>query len=1159
MEEEQAPVPSGIAPFLVDKQPIGNYELSNQLFDLAEDQKEKPAFLDTARARFPGNAIYRKFMSVRDELLTLSELNNDPDNPFDFWQEQYMSQLSPEYWPEAYNNCKTEGQFFRKVAEIGQREEYRKSREEAGTMSLIGADAASGLVNPLYWIPAAHGLRSLEFLPVAKHLLTKSIPSGMIGTGIDNADLYFNHQMLSGQEAIADTLFAGVFTGIFGGAGAALRAGKLNVYKKLMEEGFKGNTVKFWLNESDRTVKGFSITDDSVGSASTRHLSLEGESLYGWGKDGKLRVGNLPIYLSARLFQNPVTRGLISKSPRVRTFINEMLDHNMDITKVEKSLDVVPEALQRKIYDRQSQTFNFNVEMMNGYYKYLGIDPSKGFESKIVLGKLKQLTAEEKPWKYEQFSKEVYLATVQGGKHDNAAVSEMSNKFIDKYLNPIYDELVDLKLLPPNLTPSMAAQHVMRVYDRPYITGNEHKIRKFLTEKFTETNDKLKALKQPIHDLEFQINRIKEDMKGLKSADKSKANKEIERLTKQKEYYENGINERIKKGEYADDLTPDMVVGDKELKLRSIREHEDLEAAAQEAIDTILGLNEEQMNEAISGFMQSGSSGTDPLKRRTLMISDVELINMGMLNSDIRTAFGAYNIRMSRLIEMEKYLRSQGYNGEGPRLGFLTSEIREDYRRLSYDLDNRYNKSIEGKEGKPLEKVEKKFQKERLKLEKSLRRDLETVSTVYKRLMGQTGVNYGKFLRYTNAAKKWLYSTELGALSLLQLQEFAAPAFHQGMKRYFGNGVIPFIRNTIAMDKKFGDSVKSQLQDIGLGIETLQAYLNMGFAFDRDALVPHTFGERLADNMANAMGIANLSNGMSDKAQFLAGMASMSGIIKDIRKFQMGNLGERDLKRLLYLGVDPSSDVAKRMLKLAEEKGTWRRGAVNPNWTQWDISDKLSREAKNLIRSAVKKNVRSTLFSGSNMGSFPVGGEPNGMLGAFIMYMGWGLNAVSNFTIPLFQRFDTDRISTALLMMTISSVVDPLRKIASGREVTDEDLEIGTLFKQGVLNSGILGTFSDVFNKMNEMGDVFPGLRADRFRNTRGMISFGPERMVSDMLNLIGMVANNEYNKKDIKRLIKNLGPMGNVLWMRRLVNQWLDSLDLPDTRAKAERLKEWR
>ncbi len=1143
-----------IKPFLLDeKTPLGFYEVSNDIFKEPEEteKKEKPGFFETARKVSPEGFLFRKFTDTQNKILTNTELVKNPDEKFDFFQDKYMSLISPEHYAEA-STVATEGEYFRKVADIWSREEANQARAESSWYTNMAATAVTDLGNPAYMLPFASGLFGAKMLPSLKPIL-KNVGIGTMGAGIDEMDLALNHNARSAQEALLNSIVGGAFAGIAGASFQGARAGYLHSMKAALGHQLKGHDIKFRIGPKGEPI-GFTATNNSAGAADTYHLDLVGQSVYGWGANGQFTLTTPLLFMAGRWAGNPIARGLISKSPTVRRFINETLEHNLDLTMVEKNFQAPPEAVQTLIDNRRKSTIQFQFDLADAYDEYAGIKT----ETNVLSKTYQRYKAKEGQLSFSNFSKEFYLAVTKAGEHENGVIASHSKRFIKDRLEPIGQELIDLGLLPEGITPFGAAQHVMRVYDRDYLKATKPARIKFLINKFGETNERVREERFPLEKNKEEIRGLKDKLKAEKdAAAHAEIKQKIEKLKEDNKLLHAEIQRKIKNNEY----TPDMIVGTgAKKKLRRYLGSDEIIGSANQVFDTLIGLNEEQMNGSITRYLSTGTGGANSLKRRTLMIPDADLLADGFLVPDIRVSYSAYNLRMSRLIEMEKYARRMGYDPAqgGTKFDFLSAGIKNDYRGLERDINFREQEALKVP-GANKEKLEKKFGKERLSLDKALNRDLHTTSVVYKRLMGEMGTDYGPWLKGVNTAKKWLYGTELGALSLLMLQEFAAPIFRQGFQRYLQHGPIRFLRAIASLDKQSLKDFRRESKHLGLGIDVATAQYQMNFAFDRPSYVPLNFVERMTDKVSNASSILNLSSPMGDISQSIAATSSSSSILTDLSEAASGKLSKKYYKRLLGLRIDPNSPISKIILEQAEKYGRKRHGGWLANLEKWDIATPQQREAKALFEGAVRKEVRSAQFSGSNIGSYPVWGEPSGWLGAALMYMGWGFNAVTNVTIPLFQQFNSSRIGGALSMVAISSLVEPLRKLAHGKELTEEDMDPWNMFQKGILNSGVLGTFSDIGSRANAIGEIAPGKQLDRFRNTRSLVQFGPERVLVDALNIIGMVSTNEYNKKDMKRLIKNVLPILNMIYMRRLMNDWIDSWDIPDTREKSHKLKEWR
>lgn len=1141
-----------------DKTPIGDYEIKSVA--PKEEKLEKPGFKETLKAGFEkDNTLFNAFTFIDNEVRTGFELlenaTEGDTEPFNGLEQQYINASKPEWYGSINATSRTKNEFFRRLAKAQIEEESTEIQHTGSTWGNLVSGAINGITSPLMAVPIAQGIKTATFMPGFAGWLTKGLPQLVGGYAAEEASLYFTQETRTQKEVARNIATAAIMGGILGGAGIAARTLKFNTYKKLIETVSDGREVKFNVN-SNGELTGFNLYDDTVIGKPVHTIDLVGESLYGFGKNGELHAATPLIWMAGKAFQNPVLKGLMSKSATMKRYTNDFLEHNFDLNKVVKGESTNREALQTAIWARQAANIKFEQQLADSYYQYLGIDPEQG-----LLKKTAQAAFKDKSdlLNFPDFTKEFYKATVKGGVSDIGNIATTSKKFIDDHLMPIYNELVDIEKLPPNLSPKMAVQHVMRMYDRESIIRNRPERTRFLINKFSETNEKIIRAEGPERNAKFKVSLLEEEIKSVTNKQTLKV------LNKELQEAKNILNvesTKLQSDRNAGIYSEDMLIGDAskgELKFRRVLDKEELELAADNTIDTILGLNEEQLNASITGLLRSGSGGTNPLMPRSLMIDDLELIDNGWLLTDIRQNFQAYNLRMSRLIEMEKYLRENGYKGEGPRLDFITKGIKDDYKNLRAELEGKYTLAEEKSTSKESIKVTSKFEKERNKLDKEMRNDIKTASSIYKRLMGETGVSHGAAIKALRSLKQWYVSTDMGALFLLCLQDAVAPAFRQGFVPYFNHGIKPFLLNAAKMsgnNKRF----REQAQDMAIGIETLQAFNFSKYDFGQDMTMPMNFMERISGNAAKAMGVLNGTSLWTDGWQHVASTSSLGQTIRSLQAFKNGTLDESSLRRLLNLRIDPKSDIAQAMLQQFEKHGEVINDGYLTNFHLWGtekdvINPKLINQAKKLLEGATRKEVGSTIFTGSNIASYPIVGEPSGLMGAFMMYMGWGFNATANYTIPLFQKFDGNRWGSALMMMAVSSIVDPLRQIAAGKEV---ELEPDVIFKKALLNSGVLGTFGHAFNTVNAMGNIFPEARVDRFKYSRGLISFVPERAVDDMAKIGGMFANQEWNKKDWKRVIRNV-PLMNLIYTRKIINDYIDSLDLPENRENAEKLKEWR
>lgn len=172
-----------------------------------------------------------------------------------------------------------------------------------------------------------------------------------------------------------------------------------------------------------------------------------------------------------------------------------------------------------------------------------------------------------------------------------------------------------------------------------------------------------------------------------------------------------------------------------------------------------------------------------------------------------------------------------------------------------------------------------------------------------------------------------------------------------------------------------------------------------------------------------------------------------------------------------------------------------------------------------------------------------------------LMYFGWLFKASANFTLPTIQGMDKRKVAGLMAMAGAAMFQDPMRKIFSGREIEEEDLDPQYLITKGVLNSGILGVYGELFNRSNAAFNIFPELQVDRFKNKSSLelVSGAPYSVI----NLIGLLSgqgfNNEWNKKELKDAKRN-APLVDNIFTRKFTNDYIDSLEIPETREAARK-----
>ncbi len=929
------------------------------------------------------------------------------------------------------------------------------------------------------------------------------------------------------------------------------------------------------------------------------------------------------IWFNGTFIRNPVILALTGKSAYAARFVNDMLEHNFDLTRSVVRGENLTIPVQTRLNKYKAMGFSAERFVNKSYSKYL--------EHYKKLG-----VTDVDAYKFGEYVKQFYFPIVTGKPHPDGFINKIANEFNDKYYKPITDELIELGVLPKDIKPKAAVGYVNRLYDTDFMRANRKYTVDFFNDQFTQTRTKVLNETQPNIEIKAQIDNLKDSLKqeALTDAGRAVLDKELKaaqgRLLRLKRtQYANMMN-----GKYADDMlvgkpgmTPEEIkkltnlrkpikkyktkVRDEEAKLRVMKNEKntkealkkqekaiktakedlakyraelvarreagelppeffrgeylrkpsrgtiefrpilndaDLRAAAKDMYDNIVGLSEGGFADAIlSG--ESYSDAQNPFKARKNMINDEDLYNSGIMETDIRKNVGAFLNRAGRVIEMKKYLSTDSRFGEGNPAKYLADQIKRDFEILQGDADIKFAHMKEGLSGKELAKVVRQEKKAAYKLGKDEDLSQQVVRETYSRLMGTNSPRSGRLIRGARFLNNWAYSTQLGALVLLGAQDFVAPIFKVGPTAFLRHGPGAFLRMVGTGKLKDIKRFKESSADLAVGCELALAWYGHQFHVGKDFDLPLNMAERAMAKATSFNAAISGATPFSDFSNFIATTAIQSNTIRRLERFVAGEASKADLIGLRAVGLGDKK-VAQQVLDLFGEHGEKISGAYLPNWNQWgsrakDVDAKrLALQTKDAFQAAIIKELRSTIFAGSNIATLPLGLTPGGFNQSVLMYMGWMFTATSNYLVPLMQRADKNKVAGVAAMIAASYIVYPMREWAVGRE---PDLDEWNLTKKAIVNSGVGGIMLDVLNRLNSAGRIFPELMSDRYEQKGLDLMAGmPWTVGKTAANLFGMATNNDWNQKELEGAIR-LIPGAWAIEFRSLVKKALAETGLKE------------
>jgi hypothetical protein len=177
------------------------------------------------------------------------------------------------------------------------------------------------------------------------------------------------------------------------------------------------------------------------------------------------------------------------------------------------------------------------------------------------------------------------------------------------------------------------------------------------------------------------------------------------------------------------------------------------------------------------------------------------------------------------------------------------------------------------------------------------------------------------------------------------------------------------------------------------------------------------------------------------------------------------------------------------------------------------------------------------------------------------MFHGWAYGATARYLIPMLQRPDAQYLTGVMMMTMLAVWQEPLRRLANGKPAFEDEDELSDIALRGLMNNGVLGVLPEAIEGLNLAlnNQLLPKLQGERYKN-RGQgadIVLGGATLgyVNDARRLISMAISGQINQNDLKRSARLL-PFVGSLYTRRLLNKWIESLNLPETRAEAARLQ---
>lgn len=672
-------------------------------------------------------------------------------------------------------------------------------------------------------------------------------------------------------------------------------------------------------------------------------------------------------------------------------------------------------------------------------------------------------------------------------------VEDSAKVWREEFFNPIREKLIELKILPEDVTPEFANSYIMRRYDLEKLKARDSEwisaLRGWGDELF---EDNLNVLKQ-----QFQEGKIKADDDDLRFFS-NKQNKD--------EYIEEvalAARKKILRPETMDDGTaaPDPV------------------------------------------FRSVDSLKRGPIKERTLSAHDLDIEDFliddieGIANDFLRITSG--EIALTETMGTARFSDAlQGTNGSKVNL-------EEGFDAARRQVVEGFDEKLKGLTGDARIKMQAKKDKEIIALEKRFQDEKDSLKNIMELVRGTFLAENPSIIHPDSDVKKGIMATRMLAnmaflsnVVMGQIPDLAMPIFVHGLSNTVKHGYAPMVKRLMSKEfKNLDNEVLEDLREAGLAVQDIVNTRIVSQMMFEDTNVPYKTGfETFLEKAGGNFGNITLMNQMNNMTQAVSGRVAMQRIYKMANKKK---LTQKDADFLSTIGID-SVKLAKIKSKLDRHGSVHDNGStILGNWDAWgdpelvsDIQDALFRANRAVIleRSAGDVPIFMNTMWGKIMGQF----------------MSHTMLSHNRILMSSLQRADKTAATGLVSLVALGTLTYYLKTISGGREPSDD---WRVWLAEGVDHSGVASlmmlankNFAEPFgiglsnlvndeeyNKFAKQGGIeMTGGAAFGYLNN----FFRGTRAIKDQL------ISGESSQADIMAGLRAM-PYSNLLPIRILLGQW--------------------
>lgn len=710
---------------------------------------------------------------------------------------------------------------------------------------------------------------------------------------------------------------------------------------------------------------------------------------------------------------------------------------------------------------------------------------------------------------------------------------------------------------------------------------------------------KIKQLKKPLTDLESKISdqeKIISDLKKNKSKSKSASNKSKSGTTAKKhaqgaDLFEKQLNEaeealsdlKIEHYEEEDKLRQLFKSGEvdyrlyekangkhqfkdtsKRLKFReTYKSHDERIIDAKAYYNTILNQTSHDTVNQVMGKLV-GNNAENPVKGRTLLIPDQVLYDNSFMTKNLMSKVSNYTTYLGRRTHLKNVFNDVSIDGGiEPLLEELNNE-HENFRTLLNEekvaTEKKLSKEdIGNEEKKKLIKKLNSVDKELIKRRKEFDTAKKQMNHIYQKMMGISTLDR-RARQIQSAIMSFTAVANLPFVPFTMINDLSAIGLQHGVWPFIRDGIAPLIESLGGILKtKDSEALRNSAPSVHLALQDVSnGYADKNWGMHNEPYLNLGKWVGAAESMAHFSSNFALTNYIDNGLQRITGSVTQSEIMRILHTFKSGKMSERDGIYIRNLGLDPKL-WSERMINAFKQDGGGKTklGGYQSNFWRW--SDK---EASNELGDAVFRAIKMTQIQ-SGIADSPFWADINGPLGIMAPiikgFNGWMFASINRYVIPTLQQPDAEKLLGVLFMLGTGALVDPMRRMARGESPYPDNITPEQIMWSTFNNSGFFSYFANVLSDANVMtGDRLLGdLKNDKYKDRTRAGLLGPAWGTANrMADIIGAAGSGEWNKSDMTKAARMI-PVANSSWTYWMSKKLIDSLNIPQTRAKAHALKQ--